>query len=146
MGYDGTHFPDPEAAAEAEEKTAAIFEREGKERAPRKYDAEWIVSRSHPNVQPKVRELIAFLKRILPKECEFDYDPHGLQVRYRGVRCVGPHIQQSQIWLHVAHKGWVPGIRVTPATDLNREIKPQLLEQFKETRRQIDSLLDSKRR
>jgi len=82
--------PDQETVAKAEKEMPELFEHVGKEKAPVKYDAEWIISRSSKEIRDKVRELIGWLQTILPKECEFVYRPRQLVVRYRGLRCISP--------------------------------------------------------
>ncbi|MHC4248206.1 MAG: ATP-dependent helicase [Planctomycetota bacterium] len=147
MVFDGARLPDDDALSHAEKECPDTFEREGKERAPVRYDAEWVASRSHETIRPKVRELVKTLRDMLPRACKFEFGPHGLVVRYRGVRCVSPHIQQKQIWVHVTHKGWVPGVRVTPETDLGgEEFRQQVLGRFGATKREIDRLVDARSR
>lgn len=142
--YDGTHSPDEGTMAHADANMPELFERAGKEEAPVRYDAEWVISRSHEAMQGKVRELVEFLRSTLPRECELVYHPRRLAVRYRGVRCMTPWIQQKQIRLQIAHKGWTPGIVIKPDTDLAApQFALEVLRQFEETRRQIDALLDS---
>jgi ATP-dependent Lhr-like helicase len=142
--YDGLQVPDPEEVAQAEREMPARFEHAGKEKAPVRYDAGWIVSRSHEDIRDKVRGLIAFLERTLPAECEFVYRPRQLLVRYRGLRCMHPYIQRKQIYLQITHKGWTRGIPIGPDTDLEgREFRTEFEERFARTREQIDALLDS---
>jgi ATP-dependent Lhr-like helicase len=147
--YDGYYKPDEEApayagVARAEEEVPELFERAGKEKAPVKYDAEWIISRSNREIRGKVRELIELLERILPKECEFVYRPRDLSIRYRGIRCIHPYIQQKQIRLQITHRGWTPGIPVDSDTDLNApEFISEVLGRFEKARQQIDSQLDT---
>jgi hypothetical protein len=141
--YDGMHAPDQETIARAEREMPELFEHVGKEKAPVEYDAEWIISRSNPQVRSKVRELIGWLRRTLPQECELVFRPRQLLVRYRGLRCVSPYIQQKQIYLQITHKGWTRGILIKPDTDLDApEFVSQVLERFGQVRGQIDSLLD----
>ena len=59
--YDGIHKPDEWEVAEAEREMPELLERAGKEKAPVKYDAKWIISRSPGQIQRKVRELIELL-------------------------------------------------------------------------------------
>jgi hypothetical protein len=142
--YDGYYKPDAETIAKAEEEMPELFERAGKEKAPVKYDAEWIISRSNREIRDKVRELIELLERILPKECEFVYRPRELNIRYRGIRCIHPYIQQKQIRLQITHRGWTPGIPIDPDTDLNApEFISGVLGRFERTRQQINSGLDT---
>ena len=130
--------------AEAEKEMPEVFERAGKEEAPVEYNAEWIISRSHRDIRGKVRELIELLRRILPEECEFVYHPRDLRVRYRGVRCMHPYIQQKQIRLQITHKGWTPGILIDPYTDVSSsEFISEVLKRFNWTKQQVDSELDS---
>ena len=118
-----------------------LFERAGKEKAPVKYDAEWIISRSGREIRPKVRELIELLGSILPNECDVVFHPRNFVVRYRGVRCISSYIQQKQIWLQIT-RGWTRRLRVRGDTDLKApEFISEVLEQFEGTRQQIDALL-----
>ena len=145
--HDGANRPGDKATAEARRQMPAVFERAGKEAAPVEYDAEWIISRSNEQIRPKVRQLIETLRRVLPSECELDWRPRGFIVRYRGIRCVNPHIQQKQIWVQVTHRGWVRGMRVTPETDVaGAEFVAELTARFEKTRQAIDDLLDSRSR
>jgi hypothetical protein len=142
--YDGTLTPDEEMKALVESSIPELFEHAGKEQAPVEYNAEWMISRSHEVMQGKVRELIAFLRSALPTECDLVYHPRRLAVRYRGVRCMTPWIQQRQIRLQIAHSGWTPGIVIKADTDLAApQFALEVLGQFEEARRQIDALLDS---
>ncbi len=144
--YEGTYKPDEETITQTEKEMPEIFERAGKEEAPVEYDAEWIIARSPRAIQDKVRELIELLERILPKECEFVYYPRNFIVRYRGVRCINPYVQQKQIWLQITHKGWTRGIPVNADTNLNApEFVSEVLERFEKTRQQIDSQLETER-
>ena len=94
-----------------------------------------------------MRELIAFLERTLPDQCEIVYEPRSFQVRYRGFRCISPHIQRKQIWLRITHKGWTRGIAVQPETDLEHpQFVAQLERDFERTRKQIDAVIESSRR
>ena len=143
--YDGYYKTDEnieETIAQAEKEMPELFERAGKEEAPVKYDAEWIISRSSAQIQPKVRELIKLLKNVLPEECEFLYYPRNFVIRYRGVRCINPRIGQKQIWLQITHTGWTRGILIHPDTDLSAaDFISEILDRFEETRQQIDSQL-----
>ena len=144
--HDGANRPDEKALAEARRHVPAVFERAGKESAPVEYDAEWIVSRANEVIRPKVRELIDTLRRVLPAECEFDWRPRGFLVRYRGLRCINPYVQQKKIWVQVTHRGWVRGMEVTPETDVAGEaFVRELTARFEKTRRAIDELLDSRK-
>jgi DNA ligase D-like protein (predicted 3'-phosphoesterase) len=141
--YDGSK-PDDGTVAEAEKNIPDTFERWGKERAPVRYDAEWIISRSHKDIRNKVRELIELLARILPSECEVVYGPRYFEVLYRGVRCINPWVQQKKIWLQITHRGWARGIQIDAETDLSSpKFSSAVLDQFTRTRQQIDSLLDT---
>jgi hypothetical protein len=145
--YDGIHRPEPEMAAQAERQIPDVFKHLGKEQAPVRYDAEWIVFRSHSAIRAKVRELIAFLQRALPPECEFEYGPRQLVVRYRGFRCLTPYVQQRQVYLQITHKGWTRGIQVKPETDLDEpSFLARFQQQFDRTRKAIDDLLDARER
>jgi hypothetical protein len=145
--YDGVHRPTPETIAQAEQDMPDRFDHYGREKAPVAYDAEWIVSRSHSDIRNKVQELIEFLKRTLPPQCEIEYQPRQFQVRYRGFRCMNPYVQRKQIYLQITHKGWTRGIQIEPDTDLD---SPQFLAQvqsrFERTRQQIDELIESRAR
>jgi len=142
--YEGTYEPDEETVAKAEKEMPELFERAGKEEAPVEYDAEWTISRSPGGIQHEVRELIDLLKKILPEECEFVYHPRNFNVRYRGVGCIHPHIQQKQIWLRITHAGWTRGILINADTNLNApEFVSEVLERFEKTRQQIDSKLET---
>ena len=108
------------------------------------YNAEWIVSRSHKDIRGKAQELIKLLKTRLPGECEFIYRPREVNIRYRGVRCIYPNIQQKQIRLQITHRGWTPGIIIDPDTDLNApEFLSEAFGRFETIRQQIDSQLDA---
>jgi len=140
--YDGTE-PNGTAVAKAEKQFPELFERAGKEKAPVKYDAEWIISRSPKDMRQKVRELIVFLSKILPKECEIAYYPRNFAVLYRGVKCISPYIQRKRIWLQITHKGWTRGIPIEPDTDLSApDFVFKIRARFEETKKQIDSLLE----
>jgi hypothetical protein len=142
--YDGLHKPPAEVVAQAKAAMPDHFWHEGKETAPVAYDAEWIISRSHADIQAKVRELIAFLDRTLPDQCEIVYQPRRLEVRYRGFRCMNPYIQRKKIMLQITHKGWTRGIAIQPDTDLaSPQFVAQVGRQFERTRQQIDALIES---
>jgi ATP-dependent Lhr-like helicase len=147
--YDGTGRPDHGRIAISEEQMPEVFEHFGKERAPVKYDAEWIVSRSPQVIRAKVRELIELLERILPEEFEPVYYPRHFSVHYRGVRCIHPHVQQKRIRLYMTQEGWWTGrsILIDRDTDLNAPaFVSDLLGRFERGRQLIDSKLDSGRR
>jgi hypothetical protein len=145
--YDRVHRPSPPEIAEAKAALPERFWHEGKETAPVTYDAEWIISRSHMDIRAKVRELIAYLDRTLPAECEIVYQPRSFQVRYRGFRCMNPYVQRKKILLQITHKGWTRGIPIQPNTDLSSPaFHAQVTRQFKETRQQIDALIASSAR
>ena len=116
--YDRSKPAGRKAAAEAEKHIPDVFEREGKERAPVEYNAEWLISRCRPAIRPKVAELIDFVRGIMPADCELAFTPVRFAVRYRGVKCMHPQIQQKQIYLHVTHAGWSPGLLIRPDTNL----------------------------
>ena len=116
--YEPSRPAGKKAAAQAEKHIPEVFEREGKERAPVEYNAEWLISRCQPAIRPKVAELIAFVRGIMPADCELAFTPTRFVVRYRGVKCMHPQIQHKQVYLHVTHAGWSPGLLVRPDTDL----------------------------
>ena len=141
--YDGTSRPGDDALAAAEREMPEVFERAGKEEAPVAYDAEWIISRSSPKMQPKVRETIEFLERILPKECELAYHPRSFVVLYRGVNFIYPRVKQKEISLGMGWAWWAPVVRIAPDTDLNSpDFISEANERFEEERRRIDSRLN----
>jgi ATP-dependent Lhr-like helicase len=141
--YDGSYVPDEDTISDAEKEIPEVFERAGKEKAPVKYDAEWIISRSSKTIRGKVREIIPWLEKQLPEQCEFVYHPRNFRILYRGVQCINPRIGQKQIWLHITHKGWTPGISIEPDTDLNSpELVSKIMGRFEKIRREIDSQLD----
>jgi hypothetical protein len=145
--YDRVHRPTVQEIAQAEPQIPAVLEHWGKEAAPVEYNAEWIVSRSHADIRDKVRELIGFLERTLPPQCEIVYQPRQFQVRYRGFRCMHPYIQRKQIYLQITHKGWTRGLQIRPDTDLD---SPTFLAQVQgrldRVRKQVDELIESRRR
>ena len=142
--YDGVYKPDEQTIANAEREIPETFERAGKEKAPVEYDAEWIISRSDRRIRHKVRELIPMLEELLPKECEFVYYPRNFRIRYRGIQCINPRVGQKQIWLHITHRGWTPGVIINSDTDLNSsEFTSEILERFERTKQRIDSELDA---
>jgi ATP-dependent Lhr-like helicase len=144
--YDGVARPDPQAVSEAEQHIPDIFEHVGKEKAPVQYDAEWIISRSNEAIRPKVRELLGFLQQELPSECEIVYDPRWFKVHYRGLKCMWSHIQQRQVNLHIAHRGWVPPIQIRADTDLaSADFTSGFSSQFDRSRQAIDEVLAKKR-
>jgi ATP-dependent Lhr-like helicase len=145
--YDGLHRATPPEIEQAERQIPDLLEHWGKEAAPVKYDAEWIVSRSHADIRDKVRELIGFLERTLPPQCEIVYQPRQFQVRYRGFRCMNPYIQRKQIYLQITHKGWTRGIQIQPDTDLDSPaFVAQVQGRLDKVRGQIDELIESRRR
>jgi hypothetical protein len=145
--YDRLHKPTAQEIAQAQAALPEVFAHEGKEKAPVSYDAEWIVARSHADIQDKVRELIGFLTDTLPEQCEIVYEPRRFLVRYRGFRCMNPYIQRKKIWLQVTHKGWTRGIHISPDTDLTSpQFAAQVEREFEKTRRQIDALIESSAR
>jgi len=145
--YDGLHKPTQIEIDQAERHIPDLLEHWGKEKAPVKYDAEWIISRSHGDIQDKVRELIAFLERTLPSQCELVYQPRQFQVRYRGFRCMNPYVQRKQIYLQITHKGWTRGLQIQPDTDLDSPaFAAQVQTRLDNVRQQIDALIESRRR
>ena len=147
--YDGAHAPDDDTIAQAEEHMPAVLERAGKEKAPVTYDAEWIISRSPAPLQPRVRELLECLERILPDGLEFTYHPRHVVIRYRGVGAIHPHVGQKTMRLSMSHQNWaawVPGIPIEPDTDLaSPEFAATVLASLERTRRGIDRRLDRAR-
>jgi hypothetical protein len=139
--YDGTNDQVVPAAP-----IPPLFEHARKEEAPVVYDAEWIISRATPLIRPKVRELIEWLMARLPPECEPIYRSHygsDFMIRYRGMRCINPHVQKKKINLHITHSGWVRPIEIYPDTDLeDLAVANQIWGQFMRTRAAIDELLD----
>jgi hypothetical protein len=148
--YNGVDRPDAAMVTAADDQIPERFEHAGKEAAPVVYDAAWVISRASETIQPKLRELIAWLEDWLPSGCEFVYRPRyfkDFQVLYRGMRCVNPHVQQKKINLHITHKGWVPPIMVTPDTDLTEPaFSGKVVAQFERSRKAIDALLEAGRR
>jgi ATP-dependent Lhr-like helicase len=145
--YDGVHEPSAEDRAEAEGQLPRDFERAGKEKAPVTYDAEWIIGRADPQIRPKLRELIDYLTGALPDECDIVYQPRGLIVRYRGVRCIAPHVQRRKINLHITHSGWVPPVAIAPDTELGPEgAGPTIMAKFEQTRKAVDEKLEERLR
>lgn len=139
--YDGTP-PAPAVVAHAASEMPEAFERAGKEGSPVAYDADWIVGRSPEAIRDKVRELIETLPGLLPPECELVFEPRRFVVRYRGVRGMHAHLQLKQLWLHVTHRGWRPGIQVSPDTDLQSpDFADKLHIRFERTQAEIDALL-----
>jgi len=147
--YDGTHAPDEETIADAEKEMPEVFERAGKEKAPVRYDAAWIVSRSPRKVRHKVRELIELLERMLPGELDLAYHPRYFTVRYRGVGCVQSDIGHQKIrlrWFHQGFHAWWQGTVVHPDTDVRApELISEILERLNKSRQGVDSRLDSVR-
>jgi hypothetical protein len=145
--YDGAHRSG-EVKDVSEEQIPEAFEHFGKEGAPVKYDAEWIVSRSPQPIREKVRELIGLLERTLPKEFGLIYHPRHFSVHYRGVNCIHPSVQQKRIRLYMIQEGWWSGhsALIERDTDLNSPVfTSNLLERFAKARQLIDSKLDSGR-
>jgi hypothetical protein len=145
--YDGVSQSTPEAVAEGEKRIPEIFEHVGKEEAPVEYNAKWIIARSSEAIRPQVQELIEFLQETLPEECDLVYRPRGFLVRYRGLKCIGPYIQQKQINVHISHRGWVRPIQIQPDTDLGgEEFTSRFSVQFERVRRAIDATLRIEKR
>jgi hypothetical protein len=144
--YDGASVVDAEVASAAETEVPGMFPFAGKERAPVVYDAAWVISRADEQIRPKVRELLEWLEARLPSTCTFVYRPRyisDLQIRYRGIRCITPHIQRRQIRLRVTHRGWTEGQLIQPTTDLHALDFAQVFQdRFAETCAAIDALLD----
>ncbi|MBD3184117.1 ATP-dependent helicase [Candidatus Poribacteria bacterium] len=142
--YDGLSKADDATIMEMEQNIPEIFERVDKEKAPVTYDAQWIISRSYRDIRDQVKKLLELLQKELPKKCEFHYYPRRIEISYRGVKCINPHIQKRQIRLQITHRGWTPGILIDSDTDLN---SPEFMEvfqtRFQKTRQAIDDLLDS---
>ena len=139
--------PDSSAPVSGEPASASVpperYECLGREEAPVTYDADWVVSRSAEPVRGLVRDLIERLAQVLPGTCDFEYGPRGFSIRYRGVRCINPHIQQKKVNLHIAHRGWVRPIEVAPGQDLGAaEFGDEVLTQFERSRQAIDTQLD----
>jgi hypothetical protein len=139
--------PHPEALAESGPQIPERFEHTGKEEAPVVYDANWILSRSEEAIRPKLRELIAWFDAWLPPECEPVYHAHygwDYMIRYRGMRCINPHIQRKKINLHITHRGWVRPVEIWPDTDLDApDFRTKVFEQFERSKAAIDELLDA---
>jgi hypothetical protein len=148
--YDGSTVVDEATARAAEEEIPDIFEYVGKEQAPVVYDAAWVVARADPAIRDKLQELIGWLEDHLPETCESVYRPRftgDLQILYRGMRCIDPHIQRRQVRVRIAHTGWTPGIVVGPDTPLDgRAFTEAFWGQFERTRAEIDGALDARRR
>lgn len=146
--YDGVSVPDAQAIVEAETQVPGTFEYAGKEKAPVVYDAAWVVSRSAPEIQPKVRELIAWFQKRLPGDCTFLYHSHygsHFVIEYRGMRCIHPHIQRKKINLHITYRGWVPPIEIWPDTDLDAPaISAKIWRQFERSKVAIDEILEKR--
>ncbi|MFN2133799.1 MAG: ATP-dependent helicase [Anaerolineae bacterium] len=144
--FDGTRVTDVEAIGAAEAGVPDAFPFAGKERAPVVYDAAWVISRADEQVRPKVRELLQWLEARLPPACSFVYRPRyisDLQIRYRGIQCITPHVQRRQIRLRVTHRGWTEGFLIQPDTDLDAPDFVQAFEErFTKTCAAIDALLD----
>jgi hypothetical protein len=142
MVYDGQAAP-----AEVSEAIPEVFERRGSDAAPVEYNADWIVCRSPEPVREKVRELIGFLEETLPEACELEFQPRTFIVRYRGMRCMHPHIQKRQIALHVTWRGWRPGLKIQPTTRLrSADFRGELGKRFERVRGEIDAFLDARQR
>jgi hypothetical protein len=145
--YDGTQSSG-EAETVSKEQIPEVFEHIGKEGAPVKYDAEWIVSRSPQPIREKVGELIRLLERTLPKEFRLVYHPRHFSIQYRGVNCIHPSVQKKRIRLYMIQEGWWSGHSVLIERDTNLnlpEFNSDLLERFGKARQLIDSKLDSGR-
>ena len=109
---------------------------------PVDYNGDWVVSRATPLIRPKLEELLTFLKTNLTNQHCLAFDQSGFRVSYRGERCIRPYLQKKQIWMAISHKGWAPGIIVTPDTDLNgREFKDEFNKQITRNTEIIDAYL-----
>jgi ATP-dependent Lhr-like helicase len=141
--FDPARVP-PELRAAEPRDFPAVLERVGKEDAPVEYDEEWIASRSHDVIRPKVRELLGLLHGELGNDYEFACGPREVHILYRGVRCAHPRVQQKQIRLHIAGGGWWPGLLIRPDTDLGAAgLRREILSRFGAARDEIDSKLDA---
>ena len=70
---------------------------------------------------------------------------NDFMIRYRGMRCINPHVQKKKINLHITHRGWVRPIVILPETSLDSlEFESKVFEQFSGSRMAIDALLDAK--
>ncbi len=144
--YDSVSMLDVEPRAADDAEMPDSFPFAGKERAPVAYDAAWVITRAEERIRPKVRELLRWLEERLPSECTFVYRPRyisDLQIRYRGIQCIIPHVQRRQIRLRIAHRGWTEGLLIEPDTDLDgAAFASAFAERFAETCAAIDGLLD----
>ena len=114
---------------------------------PVDYDYDWVVSRVTPLIRPKLKELLTFLQTNLTDEHCLIFDQSGFRVTYRGERCIWPYVQKKQIWMAISHKGWTPGIIVTPDTDLNgREFRDEFNRQITRNMEIIDAYLAKRKR
>ena len=148
--YDGIKKPDDSALSLAEQELMDVYERVGKEESPIVYDEEWVISQAKELIQPKVRELILWLQKRLPSDCEFIYRPryfNDFQVLYKGMRCINPHIQQKRIRLMIKFKGWSSGMMIEPDTDLNSAYFTEEFErEFAITTSEINDFLDEQQK
>jgi len=109
------------------------------EPAPLAYDEAWVLEQASERIRPKLRELIAWLRGFVPAECAFVFGPWGFAVPYKGKRCISPHVGRKQLRLQIQHRGWSPGLLITPDTDLTApEFRQQVEALFERTRREID--------
>ncbi|MCP4263595.1 MAG: hypothetical protein GY774_39725, partial [Planctomycetes bacterium] len=114
---------------------------------PVDYDYDWVVSRATPLIRPKLEELLKFLETKLTDEHRLIFDQSGFRVTYRGERCIRPYVQKKQMWIAITHKGWTPGIIVTPDTDLNgREFKDEFNGQITRNMEITDAYLTKRKR
>ena len=114
---------------------------------PIDYDKNWVVSRAAPSIQPKLEELLTFLKANLTNEQCLIFDQSGFQVTYRGERCIWPYLQKKLLYLFITRKGWAPHLIVTPDTDLNgREFKDEFNGKLAQTMETIDAYLAKRKR
>jgi len=114
---------------------------------PVKYDHDWVISRATPMIQPKLKELLTFLKASLKDEHRLIFDQSGFWVTYRGEKCIWPYLQKKQFYLFITHKAWAPHLIVTPETDLNgREFKDEFNGMLTGTMETIDAYLAKRKR
>jgi hypothetical protein len=109
-----------------------------------KLDAEWFISRVPSLVQAKLRELIALLEKRLPSPCEWHFGAgNHVGVTYRGRRYMNLNVGQKRLRLHITQSGWVPGVDITPDTDIERgEAAEGIRKDMARVKREIDDYLD----
>jgi ATP-dependent Lhr-like helicase len=109
------------------------------EPAPCLYDEAWVVAHASAHIRPKLQELIDWLRDFMPDGCAFAFGPWGFAVPYRNKRCISPHIGKKRLRLQIQHKGWSPGMLITPDTDLTApEFRQQVEARFALVCREID--------